>query len=223
MPTKMTVVLISGGLDSAVAAALARQSHALALLHFQFGQQAAEPEARAFAALCEFFRPAHKQIASLGDWRALSPSPLLRPHVDVEDAPAVTTQLASSFVPMLAPAMLCAAAGWAYTLGADQVVWGASLANPGNYPDRTDAIRLLAWQLASRALPEGQSPAFEAPLAQYDKPAVVELAIQLKIPLEVTWSCLRGGDHPCGRCIACASRKRALDACALPEPAKAKP
>lgn len=207
---KLTVVLTSGGLDSAVATALARQDGPVAMLHLDYGQQAAGNEKAAFRALCEHFRPAHQKIASLGDWKELCTSPLLRPRGDIEDAATVGERLAGSFVPMLSAAMLAAGAAWAYTLAAERVVWGLSLPNPGNYPDRVDAVRLIAWQLACRCLPEGRSPTIDAPLAQYRKTAVVELGRQLDVPLEVTWSCLRGGEQPCGQCIGCVTREAAL-------------
>jgi len=212
MAKQLAVVLTSGGLDSAVAAALTGQDSGLALLHFHYGQQSAEPELRAFEAMCDFFDPLHRATVSLGDWRSLSDSPLVAPRRDIEDAGAVGKALASTFVPMLAPTMLCAATAWAYTIRAQRVVWGASLDNPGNYPDRADAVRLLTWQLASRCLPDGRSITIDAPLAQYAKPAVVSLALELKVPIGKTWSCLRAGPDPCGRCIGCATRAAAVHA-----------
>ena len=219
MANKLTVVLTSGGLDSAVAAALIRQDSALALLHLQYGQQAEEAELRAFEVLCQYFKPAHHLAVSMGNWRGLSRSPLLRPHGDIEDAGALGPQTAGTFVPMLNASMLCAAAAWAHTLGAVHVVWGISLTNPGNYPDRADAVRLLAWQLATRSLPGGAAPSIEAPLAQYDKAAVVELARELAVPIDLTWSCLRPGPTPCQRCIGCTSRAKALQKAYPAQPA----
>ncbi|NQU74768.1 MAG: 7-cyano-7-deazaguanine synthase [Planctomycetes bacterium] len=211
MAKKLSVVLTSGGLASAVAAAVAQQEWRLALLHFQYGQQAGQREAEAFAALCDWFSPARHQVVGLGQWPELCPSPLLQAGGDIEDARAVGQSLAMSFVPMLSATMLCAAAAWAYTLGADRVVWGVTLANPGNYPDRANAVRLLCWQLVSRCLGEDKAPVIDAPLSQYTYEAVVDLAVQLKVPINQTWSCLRGGAMPCGRCIGCTTRGKALE------------
>jgi len=210
MTRPLSVILTSGGLDSAVAAAVTAQDSELALLHFEYGQRAAECERRAFEAICDWLSPIHHEVISLGDWPALSRSSILDPAADIEDAGAVGRALGSSFVGMLGPAMLCAGAAWASQLGARRVVWGICLSNPGNYPDRADAVRLLAWQLIGRCLPEGRAPTLEAPLAQYAKQAVAGLARQLNVPIDRTWSCLRGGDQPCGRCIGCASRHAAL-------------
>lgn len=207
---KLTVVLMSGGLDSAVAAAVTGQNSRLALLHLQYGQQAAEREASAFHAMVDWLKPVHSRVASLGEWGQLTDSALVTPKRDIEDAAAVGAYLASTFTPMLAPAMLCAAAAWGYTFGAQRIIWGVSLDNPGNYPDRADAVRLLAWQLIHRSLPEGRSPTVEAPLAQYNKEAVVQLAQELDVPIAQTWSCLRGFDAPCKRCIGCVTREKAL-------------
>jgi 7-cyano-7-deazaguanine synthase len=210
MAKNLTVVLTSGGLNAAVAVSLARQDGPVALLYLRYGHPAGEPEQAAFRALCEHYRPSHRLVASLGEWRELTGSALLTPNGDIEDAPTIGNRLAGTFVPMLAPVMLCAAAAWAATLGAARVVWGINLDNPGNYPDHADAVRLLAGQLVGRSLPEDKAPSIDAPLAQYDKTAVVELARQLNVPIDLTWSCLRGGETPCGRCIGCATRKAAL-------------
>lgn len=211
MPTHLSVVLTSGGLDSAVAAALVRQESALALLHVQYGQQAAEPELAAFHALAERLKPAEQLVVPIGTWQKLCDSAIVRPGGDIEDAAAVSSLVAKTFTPMLSPVMLCVAASWAYTVGARRVIWGACLDNPGHYPDRVDAVRLLAWQLAARSLPAERAPVIEAPLMHYDKRAVLELARQLEVPVDLTWSCLRGGRSPCNRCIGCAGRARALE------------
>ncbi len=210
MAKKLAVVLTSGGLDSAVAAALAKTQSRVALMHVKYGQQAAEAEELAFRAICEWIEPAHNLVVSLGDWGQVVDSTLITPRADIEDARAVGGFLARTFVPMLAPAMICRAAAWAYTLGADRVVWGVSLDNPGNYPDRADAVRLLCWQLVQRSLPEGKAPTIEAPLAQYTKEAIVGLARELNVPIPDTYSCLRPGPEPCGRCIGCKTRQDAM-------------
>lgn len=211
MAKKLTVVLASGGLNSTVAAALAKQEGRIALLHLQYGQQAAESEKRAFLALCEWLEPLRTEIVSLGDWRQITESPLVIPGHEVEDGQAVGSFLASTFVPMLAASMLCRAAAWGHTLGAGRVLWGISLDNPGNYPDHADAVRLIAWQLVQRSLPEDKAPILEAPLAQYNKDAIVSLATELKVPVDLTYSCLLAGPNPCGRCIGCVTRAGALE------------
>jgi len=211
MAKRLAVVLASGGLDSTVAAALAKQDGRIALMHVQYGQQAAAAEQSAFESICEWLHPARSLVVSLGDWRKVTESPLVAPGHEVEDAQAVGGFLASTFVPMLAPAMLCRAAAWAYTIGAGRVVWGVSLDNPGNYPDHADAVRLIAWQLIQRSLPDGKSPTIEAPLAQYNKDAIVALAAELNVPIDLTYSCLLPGPQPCGRCIGCVTRAKAME------------
>ncbi|MFW6146223.1 MAG: 7-cyano-7-deazaguanine synthase [Planctomycetota bacterium] len=213
MAKRLSVVLASGGIDSTVAAALAAQHGPLALLHLEYGQQAAGAERQAFEAVCEWLEPMHQQVVSLGDWAGVADSPLLRPDGRLNDATtAGSSLLADSFVPMLSAAMLCRAAAWAYTLGAGRVLWGASLDNPSNDPGNADAARLIAWQVIQRSLPGETAPVLEAPLAQYTKAAVAALAADLDVPLEVTWSCLRAGPEPCRRCIGCVARAKALAA-----------
>ena len=211
MTKTISVVLTSGGINSAVAAALEAQECRLALLHLQYGQQAQDPERRAFEALCDWLSPQEHQIATLGDWPQLTGSALVEPQHDIEDAAAVSGfAAASTFVPMLSPIMLCAAAAWAQKLGAQRLVWGICADNPGRYPDHSDTARLLAWQLIGQCLGDRLARKVEAPLAQYPKAAVVSLARQLNVPLDATWSCLRGGHEPCRRCIGCIARKAAM-------------
>lgn len=211
MSKTLSVVLTSGGLNSAVTAALEAQECRLALLHFQYGQQAQHCEQRAFEAVCDWLDPQERRIATLGDWPGLTDSALVQEHHDIEDAAAVRNFApASTFVPMLAPVMLCVGAAWAQKLNAQRIVWGICADNPGHYPDHSDAARLLTWQLMGQCLGDRLARTIEAPLAQYPKPAVAALAAQLKVPVNATWSCLRGGVDPCGRCIGCAGRKAAL-------------
>jgi 7-cyano-7-deazaguanine synthase len=211
MSKTLSVVLTSGGLNSAVAAALEAQECRLALLHVQYNQQAMEPEHRAFEAISDWLDPQERQVVTLGDWPALTDSALVKAHHDIEDAAAVGDFApASTFVPMLSPVMLCVGAAWAKKLGAQRVVWGICADNLGHYPDRNDAARLLAWQLMGQCLGDRLARTIEAPLAQYPKPAVAALATQFKVPVNATWSCLRGGFEPCGRCIGCVGRKAAL-------------
>ncbi len=211
MSKPISVVLTSGGLNSAVAAALAAQDCKLALLHLEYGQQCALAECRAFEALCRWLDPQERQVATLGDWPQLTESSLVDLRGNIEDAGAVPPFTpASSFVPMLAPVMLNVAAAWAQKLGAQKVIWGICVDNLGRYPDQNDSIRLLSWQLMSQSLGDRIARTIEAPLAQYTKNAVAALAVQLKVPVNSTWSCLRGGESPCGRCIGCAGRKLAF-------------
>ncbi len=210
MSKNLAVVLTSGGLDSAVAAAVTAQDTRVALLHLQYGQRAAEQELKAFQDLCMHLKPSYSLIASLGQWAEVCESSQVCDSADIEDAAAIGPYLATSFTPMLVPAMLCIASAWAYRLEALRVVWGGSVENAGNYPDRGDPVRLLAWQLAKSSLPPDRAPAIESPLAQYDKAAVAKLAAELNVPTLLTWSCLRGGEKHCQRCIGCAARKKAL-------------
>jgi 7-cyano-7-deazaguanine synthase len=210
MSKGLSVVLTSGGLNSAVMAALEAQDNRLALLHIQYGQQAMEPELRAFEALCDWLDPQERQIVTLGDWPQLTASTILDGR-DIEDAGALNPFApATTFVPMLAPIMVCVAAAWTQKLGAARVAWGVGADNPGHYPDRSDAVRLLTWQLVSQSLGDRLARTIEAPLAQYTRQAIWALATQLQVPIDVTWSCLRGGYDPCGRCVGCASRKAAI-------------
>ena len=206
------VALLSGGLDSATATALAIEAgYRVIGLSCNYGQrhrrelEAAERLARHFG-LSE-----HLQVAvNLATWGGSS---LTDPSEPLPDGGVQPGEIPSTYVPGRNTVFIALALSLAEARGAERVVLGVNAVDYSGYPDcRPDY--LAAYQelanLASRAGREGHSPQLWAPLVLWDKLTIVQQALRLGVPIADTWSCYAGGPEPCGVCDSCRIRNQAL-------------
>ncbi len=206
------VALLSGGLDSATATALAIEAgYRVIGLSCNYGQRhrrelkAAERLARHFG-LSE-----HLQVAvNLAAWGGSS---LTDPSEPLPDGGVQPGEIPSTYVPGRNTVFIALALSLAEARGAERVVLGVNAVDYSGYPDcRPDY--LAAYQelanLASRAGREGHSAQLWAPLVLWDKLTIVQQALRLGVPIADTWSCYAGGPEPCGVCDSCRIRNQAL-------------
>jgi 7-cyano-7-deazaguanine synthase len=214
----LAVVLVSGGLDSCVAAAVARQEYDLAFCHANYGQRTVDRELSASRAQAAFFgvdRILEADLSFLGqiggssltDVRQTMPTP-------AEEPPGIP----STYVPFRNSLLLATAAAWAEVLGAEAIFIGANvLDNPG-YPD----CRPAYFEAFNRLIDLGTRPdthiEIKTPLISLDKAGIVRLGLELAAPLELTWSCYQNQDQACGRCSSCVLRLRGFAAAGVPDP-----
>ena len=206
------MALLSGGLDSATATALALEAgFRVIALSFDYGQrhrrelEAAERLAGHFG-LSEHLRVA-VNLAAWGGSALTDPSqPLPNDGVQADVIP-------STYVPGRNTVFIALALSLAEARGAERIVLGVNAVDYSGYPDcrpdYLDAFQHLA-DLATRAGREGRAPRLWAPLLTMDKLTIVREALRLGVPIADTWSCYAGGSEPCGVCDSCRIRDRAL-------------
>ena len=214
----LAVVLASGGLDSCVAAAVARRSFDLALFHANYGQRTLNRELEAFRAQAAFFQVVTTLEVDLHYLSQVGGSSLTDPEREVpageEDPPGIP----NTYVPFRNSNLLAAATAWAEVLGAAALFIGANvLDNPG-YPD----CRPEYFEAFSRVIELGTRPEtnirIHTPLIQLDKAGIVRLGLDLGAPLELTWSCYINDSRACGRCSSCRLRLKGFAAAGVPDP-----
>jgi len=208
MSEKTFVALLSGGLDSVVAlAAAAREARPVLAITFDYGQPAARREAQAAARVAAHYGCDQRGI--LLDWyRELLPVALAGGDKAVPDPDTLGAESAAAvWVPGRNLAMIAVAAAWAEKLGAGEVVCGFNSEEAATFPDNSAAFVAAA----NHALGFSSNARVKlvAPLASLDKVAIVRLGRELQAPLELAWSCYRGGETPCGRCESCQRRQSA--------------
>lgn len=201
-----TVVLLSGGIDSTVALATvtANDNHAAMALSFDYGQLHAERELAAAAAVAEHYDIHHRII----DLRAALPQrcTLTGGAGDLPETHA--TDIDATYVPGRNLTMLAVGVALAAGVGAGAVVIGANADDRAGYPD-CRAEFITSANTTARQSTNG-AVGIWAPLIRMSKSEIVAAGRHLDAPLEMTWSCYRGGIEPCGRCGACDSRNSAL-------------
>ena len=210
LPT--AIALPSGGLDSATAAAPAQaEGYRVIGLSFDYGQRHRR-ELQAAAAVAQALGLAehHSISVNLAAWggSALTDTAMEVPNAGVQDG-----VIPSTYVPGRNTVFISIGLSLAEARGAERLVRGVNAVDYSGYPDcRPDylgAFQTLA-DLASKAGREGHGTQLWAPLVEWSKTKIVQEALRLGVPIEQTWSCYSGGEHPCGVCDSCRIRDAAL-------------
>jgi 7-cyano-7-deazaguanine synthase len=213
------IALLSGGLDSATAAALAQEAGGRVIgLSFDYGQRHRR-ELQAATAIAEALNLAehHTISVNLASWggSSLTDSAQALPVDGVQEG-----VIPSTYVPGRNTVFISIGLSLAEARGADRLVLGVNAVDYSGYPDcrpdYLDAFQTLA-DLSSKVGREGRGPRLWAPLVEWSKQKIVEEALRLGVPIERTWSCYSGGDHPCGVCDSCRIRDTALQEAGRPD------
>lgn len=216
----LAVVLLSGGLDSCVTAAVARRDYDLALFHGNYGQRTVARELAAFRALAAFFGVARLLEADLGFLGRLGHSSLTDPGCPVPTGGKETEGIPPTYVPFRNSIFLAATVAWAEVLGAVAVFVGANILDNPEYPD----CRPEYFAAYNRVIDLGTRPetsiTIHTPLIDLDKAGIVRLGLETGAPLELTWSCYQNDDAACGVCSSCRLRLKGFAAAGLADPIK---
>jgi 7-cyano-7-deazaguanine synthase len=215
------VVVLSGGMDSTVCAALAVRDHGAdhtAALHISYGQRTEAREQQAYQGVCDRLGIRTRLMFRTPFFRAIGGSALTDDQISVPDAPAeIGSEIPVTYVPFRNAHFLAAATSWAEVLGATRIYIGAVQQDSSGYPDcRPEFYR--AFNEAIRTGTKEGSVRIETPLIAMRKSEIVTLGLELGAPLDLTWSCYSREDQACGSCDSCALRLRAFAAAGARDP-----
>lgn len=202
---------LSGGLDSTVCCALAAREGTVLGLSFDYGQRHRIELERAAAVAAHF--GAEHLVVSL-DASRWGGSALTDPSIEVPDAAGDggdASAIPVTYVPARNLIFLAVAMGVAEARDADAVWIGVNALDYSGYPDCRPEFVQSFEQTAALALKrgvEGDPVAIRTPLLDLTKADIVRLGMQIGAPLELTWSCYRGGESPCGTCDSCVLRAK---------------
>jgi len=219
--TAEVVVALSGGMDSAVCAALAVRdfgAEATAALHVSYGQRTEAREQEAFLAICDRLGIRDRLTFRTPFFRAIGGSALTDDHIAVPDAgPEIGAHIPVTYVPFRNAHFLSAAVSWAEVLGATRIYIGAVQQDSSGYPD----CRPEYYQAFNEVIRRGTKAGtirIETPLIALRKSEIVRLGLELGAPFDLTWSCYSREDTACGMCDSCALRLRAFAAAGAHDP-----
>lgn len=204
------VVLVSGGMDSCVSAAIAAQSHEPAFLHLNYGQKTERRELRAFHDIATFYAvPEDRRlVVDMRHFGVIGGSSLTDSGMPVSKADLTTKEIPSSYVPFRNANILSIAVSYAEVIGAKAIFIGAVEEDSSGYPDCRESF----FRAFNRVIEEGTKPDTHieiiTPLIHMNKKQIVECGIALKAPLDKTWSCYQNEQEACGVCDSCALRLR---------------
>ncbi len=223
------VVLLSGGMDSCVTAALAAKDNALALVHASYGQRTERREREAFDAIANFYSVGQRLVARLDHFREIGGSALTDPGLAVPERESLLDHPPSggaraeegipvTYVPFRNAHFLSVAVSWAEAIGAHSVWIGAVAEDSSGYPDcRPEYYRAFQELVRAGTRPETRIE-IVTPVIQMRKSDIIRRGIELGAPLHLTWSCYQGEQEACGACDSCLLRLRAFAETGVTDP-----
>ena len=203
------IVLLSGGMDSCVCAALAARDHQAAAVHVSYGQRTEQRERRSFEGICDRLEIHDRLLVRNESLRAIGGSALTDSNIAVPEAHAIGASIPVTYVPFRNAHFLAVAVSWAEVLGAEKVYIGAVEPDSSGYPDCRPAYYRAFNEVVKAGTKEG-TLRIVTPLIAMRKQEIVTLGLELGAPFDLTWSCYQREDRACGVCDSCVLRLRAF-------------
>ena len=215
----LAIVLVSGGMDSCVTAAIAWLEHSeIAFLHVSYGQRTENRERKAFNDIADFYGVEQRLEVSIEYLAQIGGSSLTDRSIEVADADLGSKEIPTSYVPFRNANILAIATSWAEVIGAGAIYIGAVAEDSSGYPD----CRREFFDAFERTIETGTKPgttiAIRTPIIDLSKGEIVKKGIELGAPLELSWSCYRNEDKACGTCDSCALRLRGFAQAGVTDP-----
>jgi 7-cyano-7-deazaguanine synthase len=213
------IVLVSGGMDSCVTAAVAnREDEIRGVLHINYGQRTEQRELQAFQDIAGYYNADNRLVLDLSVFREIGGSSLTDPAIPVSRANLESTEIPTSYVPFRNANFLSAAVGWAEVLGVNNIYIGAVEEDSSGYPD----CRREFYQAFNAMVDVGTKPdthiEIVMPLISLKKHEIIRLGLELNAPLDKSWSCYQREDLACGECDSCALRLRGFQEAGVEDP-----
>jgi len=234
------IVLLSGGMDSLVTAAIAiRDNDTVCFLHVNYGQRTESKELECFQNLCNFYKP-EKSLVIKMDWLGqIGGSALTDTKIEIKDHPngnvpyssewkdnfsaestfcSTQQEIPQTYVPFRNANLISAAVAWAEVVQADSIYIGAVEEDSSGYPD----CRNVFFQSMQKTIETGtlntKSLNIITPVIDLKKHQIVRLGKELNVPFEYSWSCYKNNLIACGVCDSCYLRLRAFDQAGVCDP-----
>lgn len=213
------IVLVSGGMDSCVSAAIANaENDNVAFLHISYGQRTEARERKGFKDIADFYGVKDRLDVSIEYLAKIGGSSLTDHSMDVTEADLESKAIPTSYVPFRNANMLAIATSWAEVIGATSIYIGAVAEDSSGYPD----CRPEFYEAFQQTIRMGTKPdtriEIRTPIIDLTKAEIVKKGIELNAPLNLTWSCYLSEDLACGSCDSCALRLRGFEQAGVEDP-----
>ena len=214
------VVLLSGGMDSCVCAAIAAREHGaehVAAMHISYGQRTEARERESFNQICDRLGIAKRMLIENRSLAQIGGSALTDNTIAVPESGHIGAGVPITYVPFRNAHFLSAAVSWAEVLGAETIYIGAVAQDSSGYPDCRPEYYDAFNQVIRVGTKEG-GIVIATPLIALRKAEIIRRGLELGAPLELTWSCYTEQREACGVCDSCVLRLRAFEAAGVKDP-----
>ncbi|MBI3753511.1 MAG: 7-cyano-7-deazaguanine synthase QueC [Deltaproteobacteria bacterium] len=225
MKTKpLAIVLVSGGMDSLVTAAIANLENEMAFLHLNYGQRTEARELKAFNDIADFYGVKKRLVVDVKYLKEIGGSALTDEKIAVplqaDNSAILSPQSAIpiTYVPFRNAHLLSIAVSWAEVIGAKRIYIGAVEEDSSGYPD----CREIFYKAFEKVMDAGTRPESKieiaTPLIRMKKSAIVKKGFELGAPFHLTWSCYKNNDIACGVCDSCRLRLKGFREAGIVDP-----
>jgi 7-cyano-7-deazaguanine synthase len=214
-----SIVLISGGMDSAVCAGLASQESDKCFgLHINYGQKTQARELRAFNDICDYYQLAGRQSIDISYLKTFGGSSLTDDNLDIDKGDLESKTIPSSYVPFRNANILAIAASWAEVIEADAIYIGAMDEDSSGYPDCRESFFDSFQETINQGTKPETNIKIETPILHLTKKDIILKGKNIEVPFHLTWSCYKNNDLACGKCDSCLLRLRGWNKANLKDP-----
>ena len=218
MEKELAIVLVSGGMDSCVTAAIAAEKYSPAFLHLNYGQKTEERELKAFYDIAEYYKVKKKLIVNIDYLKTIGGSSLTDDKIKITEADLDGKTIPTSYVPFRNTHIIAIAVSWGEVIGAKKIFIGAVEEDSSGYPD----CRKEYYDAYNKLIEVGTKPETKieitTPLINLKKSEIIKKGVELKAPLKLSWSCYKNSERACGICDSCALRLRGFKEAGIKDP-----
>lgn len=216
-----SIILVSGGMDSCVTAAMAvAENNDVAFLHISYGQRTEARERKAFNDIADFYEVKDRLDVSIEYLAKIGGSSLTDASMNVTEADLESKEIPTSYVPFRNANMLAIATSWAEVIGATSIYIGAVAEDSSGYPDCRPEFYAAFQQTINTGTKPDTHIEIRTPIIHLTKADIVKKGIDLNAPLHLTWSCYQNENLACGTCDSCALRLRGFEQAGISDPIK---
>ncbi len=207
---KKAVVILSGGMDSSTAAYIAKkEGYKIVAVHFNYGQRTQKKELQAFRAIAKSLDAFTYEI-DLPFFKTIGASALVDVSIDVPTE-GIKPGIPVTYVPFRNGIFLSIAAAIAEKEGAKAIYIGVVEEDSSGYPDCRESFIEAMERAINLGTKDETKIAIKTPLIHLKKEDIVAKALELGVPLELTWSCYQNEDEACGVCDSCRLRLKGFE------------
>lgn len=214
----LAIVLVSGGLDSCVTAAIAKEAYELALLHVNYGHRTEKRELKAFEDIANYYDVKHRLVISIDYLKKIGGSSLIDRSMDIPEYTSGKRGIPSTYVPFRNTHLIAIAVSWGEVIGAKKIFIGAMEEDSSGYPDCREAYFKAYNHLIELGTRPETHIEIVTPIIHMRKAGVIKKGVELKAPLHLTWSCYQAEDVACGKCESCKLRLRGFAEAGIRDP-----
>ncbi|QKF60048.1 7-cyano-7-deazaguanine synthase QueC [Aliarcobacter lanthieri] len=203
---KKAIVILSGGMDSTLSSYIAKKDgYELIAVHFNYGQRTQNKELTAFREICKALRVVNKYEIDIPFFTQIGANALTDLSIDVPTG-GLEAGVPITYVPFRNGIFLAITAAIAEKENATAMYIGVVQEDSSGYPDCTDSFINSISKAINEGTKEDTNIEIITPLVHLSKSQIVQKAVELNVPLELTWSCYKEEDEACGVCDSCRLR-----------------